>query len=347
MVLQDGEAGVKKRRRASGSVTMADVGRLAGVSQVTVSRALSDPSVVSPEALRRIQEAIRQTGYVPNAVAGALASKKSNLISALVPSVTNIVYASLLHAFSKIMRERGYQLMVAETGFDPAEEESVIATHLSRRPDAMLLVGVHHAAGARRMLLGANIPVVEVWDITDTPIDCCVGFSQTGAASAAADFAHARGYTWAGTVTAGDERAIRRRDAFIRRFESLTSTTVACIDFADGPATLGRGREALAKLVDQSFPPGAIVFCSSDQFAQGMLVEAKARGLSVPQDIAVIGFGDQEFAAFTDPPLTSVRVDRDELGRAAADALLARFSGTPPSSHVIDIGFKIILRGST
>lgn len=347
MALQNGETGVKKRSRASGSVTMADVGRLAGVSQVTVSRALSDPSVVSPETLRRIQAAIRQTGYVPNAVAGALASKKSNLISALVPSVTNIVYASLLHAFSKIMRERGYQLMVAETGFDPAEEEAVIATHLSRRPDAMLLVGVHHTAGARRMLLSADIPVVEVWDITDTPIDCCVGFSQMGAASAAADFAHAKGYAWAATVTAGDERAIRRRDSFIRRFEGLTSTKVGCVDFTDGPATLGRGREALAKLVEAPIAPRGVVFCSSDQFAQGMLVEARARGLRVPEDIAVMGFGDQEFAAHTDPPLTSVRVDRDQLGRAAADALLARFSQTSPVSTVVDVGFEIIVRGST
>ncbi|MGV2114375.1 LacI family DNA-binding transcriptional regulator [Agrobacterium salinitolerans] len=347
MALQNGETGTKKRNRASGRVTMADVGRLAGVSQVTVSRALSDPSIVSPETLQRIQAAISQTGFVPNAVAGALASRKSNLISALVPSVTNIVYASLLHSFSKIMRERGYQLMVAETGFDPAEEEAVIATHLSRRPDAMMLVGVHHTAGARRMLLSASIPVVEVWDITDTPIDCCVGFSQTGAASAAADFALARGYVWAATVTAGDERAIRRRDAFIRRFESLTATNVSCIDFVDGPATLGRGREALAELLKQPCPHGGVVFCSSDQFAQGVLVEAKARGLGVPADVAVIGFGDQEFAAYTDPPLTSVRVDRDQLGQAAADSILARLSETTSPSHVVDIGFKIIAREST
>lgn len=131
---------------------MSDVGRLAAVSQVTVSRALSDPSLVSADTLARIHDAIRVTGYVPNALAGALASNRSNVISALVPSITNVVYSSLLHAFSKIMRERGYQLMVAETGFDPLQEEAVIATHLSRRPDAMLLIGVHHTPAARRML---------------------------------------------------------------------------------------------------------------------------------------------------------------------------------------------------
>lgn len=334
-----------KRTARSVSITMADVGRLAGVSQVTVSRALSDPSMVSAETLKRIQESIRVTGYVPNAVAGALASNKSRLISALVPSVTNVVYSSLLHSFAKIMRERGYQLMVAETGFDADQEEAVIATHLSRRPDAMLLVGIHHAPAARRMLLSAAIPVVEVWDITETPIDCCVGFSHVAAAVAAANYAHERGYERAAAVTAGDERAARRRDAFSRQFEMLRGTPVASVDFNEH-ASLGAGRQALATLISDSAFSGGVIFCSSDQFAQGILVEAKARGLCVPQDLAVIGFGDQEFAPYTDPPLTSVRVDRDKLGRAAADALLTRFANRTSVTAVTDVGFEIVIRQS-
>lgn len=324
---------------------MSDVGRLAAVSQVTVSRALSDPSLVSADTLARIHDAIRVTGYVPNALAGALASNRSNVISALVPSITNVVYSSLLHAFSKIMRERGYQLMVAETGFDPLQEEAVIATHLSRRPDAMLLIGVHHTPAARRMLLGAAIPVVEVWDITETPIDCCVGFSHIDAAAAAAQYAHARGYERAATVTAGDERAARRRDAFARRFQSLRNTPVVRVDF-EGAASLGHGRQALETLLAGKTFPGGVIFCSSDQFAQGILVEAKARGLKVPQDVAVIGFGDQEFAPYTDPALTSVRVDRDKLGSAAAGALLTRFAKSTIVQAVTDIGFEIIERRS-
>lgn len=340
---QERITGRRTARASGGSVTMADVGRLAGVSQVTVSRALSDPSMVSGETLKRIQEAIRVTGYVPNALAGALASNRSNLISALVPSVTNIVYASMLHAFSKIMRARGYQLMVGETGFDLAEEEAVVATHLSRRPDAMLLTGIRHSPAVRRMLLSAAIPVVEVWDITETPIDCCVGFSHVAAAVAAANYAHTRGYSHAAAVTAGDERAARRRDAFVRQFEALGGTPVATVDFP-GHASLGGGRQALATLIAEHGFSGGVIFCSSDQFAQGILVEAKARGLAVPSEVAVIGFGDQEFAPHTDPPLTSVRVDREKLGTASADALLARFAKTTMTNPVTDIGFRIIER---
>ena len=333
------------RRLFEGGVTMADVGRLAGVSQVTVSRALSAPAKVSPETLRRIEEAIKLTGYVPNAVAGALASNKSNLIAALVPSLTNIVYSSMLHAFTEIMRGHGYQIMLSETGFDLEREEEAIAAHLSRRPDAMLLTGVHHSAGSRRMLLGAGIPVVEIWDVTDTPIDCCVGFSHVAAGTMAADFAFEAGYRHAATVTAGDERAIRRRDAFAARFARLTGQGLDAIDYP-GAATLGLGRQALSTLLTNGLPKASVLFCSSDQFAQGLLVEANARGLSIPGDVAVIGFGDQEFAASTEPALTSMRVDRNTLGSTAANALLARFSEDGERQPVYDVGFELVRRGS-
>ena len=331
--------------RRSGGVTMADVGRLAGVSQVTVSRALSSPQKVSPETLQRIQDAIRQTGYVPNAVAGALASNKSNLIAALVPSVTNIVYSSMLHAFSDIMWGHGYQIIFSETGFDLEREEQAIATHLSRRPDAVLLTGTRHSQGARRMLVNAGIPVVEVWDITDTPIDCCVGFSHVGAGIAAADFAFEAGYRHAATITAADERARRRRDAFASRFSKHTGTAAVAIDFEQS-ASLGLGREALSQLLERNVPKGTVVFCSSDQFAQGILVEAAARGLSVPADIAVIGFGDQEFAASTEPALTSIRIDRQVLGQVAANSLIARFATREGQEAVHDVGFELRRRNS-
>ena len=329
-----------------GPVTMATVGRIAGVSQVTVSRALSDPSKVSPQTLARIQDAIRATGFVPNALAGALASRKSKLIAALVPSFTNIVYSSLLHGFSEIMRQNGYQIMLSETGHDPDREQALIETHLSRRPDGVLLTGVHHSPGARRMLIGSGVPVVEVWDLSETPIDCCVGFSHSATGQAAADFAILAGYRRAATVTAGDARAGRRRDAFAGRFAQATGTEVTRLDYPPGTATLAQGRAALADLIDRQGFLDGVVHCSSDQFAQGVLTEALARGLSVPGQIAVIGFGDQDFAAHTEPALTTIRVDRAELGKAAATALLRRFQGDPDPESVIDVGFHLIRRAS-
>ena len=324
---------------------MAAVGRMAGVSQVTVSRALSDPTKVSPETLRRIRAAIEATGYVPNAIAGALASKRSRLVTALIPSITNIVYSAFIRTFGERIRAAGYQLLLSETGFDPAEEEALIAAHLSRQPDAVLLTGIHHSAQARRQLLGAGLPVVEVWDLTDTPIDLCVGFSHAGAAQAVADFALELGFERAATVTAEDERAWRRRDAFAARFGAARGGAVPDAGIA-GPARIGSGRQGLARLIDDHGFARGVVFCSSDLLAHGVLIEAQARGLSVPGDLAVIGFGDQEFAADLNPALTTVHVDRDRLGQVAAEAVLARLDGQEPARAVTDLGFRIIRRAS-
>ncbi|MBN9669626.1 LacI family DNA-binding transcriptional regulator [Labrenzia aggregata] len=324
---------------------MATVGRMAGVSQVTVSRALSDPSKVSQETLKKIRDAIDATGFVPNAIAGALASQKSMLVSVLVPSITNITYTSMISPFNAVMRENGYEVLLSETGFDLEDEEKLIAAHLSRRPDAMLLTGIRHTGAARRALLGASIPIVEVWDVTETPIDQCVGFSHSEAGRAVADFVIDSGYERAGSVSAGDERALRRKTAFAERFARRSGTDVAEVNF-EAQASLANGRAGLAELIDQQGFKNGVIFCSSDILALGIMVEARARGLSVPEDVAVIGFGDQDFAAHTDPAITTVRVDREALGREAAKAMLKRFSGQTPLQPFTDIGFEIVRRKS-
>ena len=331
--------------RPGRGVTMAAVGRLAGVSQVTVSRALSDPSKVSPDTLERIREAIALTGFVPNALAGALASRRSRLVTALVPSITNTVYSALVQSFTRELGGRNYQILMSETGLDPKVEEAAIAAHLARRPDAMLLTGIHHTAQARRMLLAAGIPVVEMWDVTDTPIDLCIGFSHGEAGRAMAEYCLAAGYRQAATVSAGDERALRRKEGFVRGFRRQAPGPIPDVTF-DGEASLARGREALARLIDgQGFTTGVIA-CSSDLLAHGILIEARARRLAVPVQVAVIGFGDQDYAAHLLPALTSVRVDRQVLGRIAAEAILARIEGGAPPPAVTDLGFEIIRRQS-
>jgi len=324
---------------------METVGRIAGVSQVTVSRALNDPKKVSAKTMQRIQDAIELTGYVPNMVAGALASKRSKLIAALVPSITNVIYADLMQNFIDVIRGSGYHVLMAETGFSQEEEQSVVATMLSRRPDGVLLTGIHHSAGCKRMLLGAGIPVVEVWDMTENPLDVCIGFSHIKAGEAVARYAVQRGYDKALIVSAGDERALRRKDSFAAQFEQLTGNAPIEILYEAG-ATIERGRNGLASGLDKGFEKG-IIMCSSDLLAHGILIEAQTRGLRVPQDVAVIGFGNQNFSPFTLPALSTVEVNRPYLGKQAAEALVARIDNKPLPTKSIDVGFEIIERSST
>lgn len=325
---------------------MASVGRLAGVSQVTVSRALSDPSKVSAEALKRINDAIKITGFVPNAVAGALASSRSMLVSALVPSITNPVYSSMIGPFSELLRAQGYQILLSETGLDVSEEYFAVQKHLSRRPDAMLLTGVQHSPETKRLLLASGIPVVEVWETTNSPIDICVGFDHTAASYATAEFLSKRGYAHAALISANDRRAISRMSAFATRFEVLGGSIVAR-GISQSQNGIVAGRTLFADMMNShDFPPDTVLICSSDTIANGAMIEAQFRGLSIPRDVAVVGFGDQDFAAYLEPALTTIRVDRDALGRAAAEAILSRLNKLEANANVVDIGFSLVARSS-
>lgn len=330
---------------SSRTVTMSTVAKMAGVTQATVSRAINSPEKVSAKTLSKINQAISLTGYVPNLVAGALASNKSKMIAAVIPSITNIVYAAMLQEFSKQLRKAGFQTIMVESGFSAQEEEALVTSLLSRRPDGILLTGIHHSSDCRRRLLAANIPVVEVWDYTQNPIDICVGFSHIDSAAKVADFSFAKGHTQAAVVSAGDERASRRKSAFCERFKLLTGNDPKRIDFPSA-ATIRRGREALVELLAQGFSRG-LIFCSSDLLAHGVLIEAQRCGLKVPDDFSVVGFGDQDYAADTLPPLTTVKIDRVQLGAEAAGALLNRINGAENIAKKIDVGFEIIERGST
>ncbi|WP_245155729.1 LacI family DNA-binding transcriptional regulator [Paracoccus ravus] len=337
----------KQGKKKAQPVTMATIARIAGVTPSTVSRAFNHPELISPETVERIMEAVRLTGYVPNLVAGGLASNRSRSLAAIVPSITNIIYAAFVQNFVVNVRERGYQVMLMESGFSRQTEQELVATALGRRPEGFLLTGVNHSNACRRQLLAADVPVIEAWDLTESPIDICVGFSHAGAAKAAARHLVGRGYRSVAIATMDDERALRRRDAFLAELRAAGIAHPREVTLPGGP-TLGKGRQALARLLAEQADDTAdtAIFCSSDVIAHGIMIEAQSRGLSVPGDLGVMGFGDQEFAADLNPALTTIRIDRAALGARAAEAMMARIDGREDVERRIDIGFEVIDRAS-
>ena len=332
-------------RRDLHSVTLEDVARLAGVSTITVSRALNHPEKVAAATLEKVNRAINQTGYVPNLLAGGLASRRSRLIAAIIPSMANLVYAETIKYFSERLRTAGYQVMLGESGYPQTSEQSLISAVLSRRPDGILLTGVTHSNDCRRLLLGAGIPLIEIWDITPTPLDVVVGFSHVQVGEQVADYLVDKGYRRIGSVSADDRRAQIREKALLSRLSQHGISDVA-VSQVPAPTNLRLGRDGVARLLDAGFRNGVVV-CSSDTLAQGVLTEAQSRRLSVPDDIAIIGFGDQSFAADTFPALSTVRIDRPRMGQLAAEALLTRMAGEQVVEPVIDLGFRIIERETT
>ncbi|UEM07316.1 LacI family DNA-binding transcriptional regulator (plasmid) [Skermanella rosea] len=330
--------------RSSGSVTLSDVAKLAGVSPITVSRVLNRPELVTQDTIDIVREAIARTGYVPNLLAGGLASRRSRLVAALVPTIASSMFAETVESLTDRLAEAGYQVLLGLSGYPAVREDDLLDAILGRRPDGILLTGIKHSPATRQRLLAARIPVVEIWDYTPTPIDTLVGFSHDEAGREVADYLLAKGHRRFAVVSADDDRAALRQKGFLAEL-AARDITDARIFTVPAPGTLGTGRESAARLLDGEAPPEA-VFCSSDILAQGVLAEALSRGLSIPGDLAVMGFGDLDFAAHTFPALTTVRIDRRAVGRLAAETMLARIDGRPGIETVIDIGFQVIERAS-
>lgn len=334
----------RTRRRGSGAVTLHDVARLANVAPITASRALNIPGRVSAEVHERVMEAVRRTGYVPNRLAGGLASTRSRLVAAVVPTIAGPVFLQTVQALTGALAERGYQLMLGQSGYVDSREDALLEAIIGRRPDGIVLTGILHSPEARRRLLASSIPVVETWDLTPTPIDMLVGFSHADVGREVVAYLHGKGRQRLAVVAGDDERSHRRQAACAAAAQRLGLPPVQVVT-VPAPTTLRNGRHGLAELLQRD-PAIDAVFCSSDLLALGVLTEAQARGLAVPGRLAVMGFGDLEFAADLNPALSTVRVDGAAIGRQAAQFIVDRAEGRAVAQRVIDLGFSIVARQS-
>lgn len=343
-ISSSGKGARRRVRRNTGAMTLRQVAQLAEVAPVTVSRVLNTPKAVSPEVRERVLAVIRETGYVPNRLAGGLASTRSSLIAAIVPTISMSVFLQTVQSLTDTLFDAGYQLMLGQTGYCAEREDALLETIIGRRPDGIVLTGVDHSAQSRQRLIGAGIPVVETWDLTPDPIDMLVGFSHRDIGAAVARYLGGRGRRQLALVTADDERARRRAGAFEAAALAQGLPEVHRVSVG-GSRTLSSGRAALARLLDQGIRPDA-VFCSSDLLALGVVTEAQARGLRVPGDLGVVGFGDFDFVADLEPALTSVRINGAAIGEQAARFLVARAEGQAVAQPIVDVGFSIVERVS-
>lgn len=335
----------KRTRRGSGAITLRDVAKLAGVAPITASRAVNTPNQVSPEVLKRVVDAIQRTGYVPNRMAGGLASSRSRLIAALVPSTVMSVFMETIEALNANLFEAGYQLMLGQTDYSAAHEELLLEAVIGRRPDGIFLTGIMQPGKARTRLLASGIPVLETWDLTPTPIDMLIGFSHADIGREVANFLVTKGRTRFAVVRAEDERANRRASAFAATVVQRGCREPAVINIG-AQRTLKSGREALTSLMAET-PDIDAVFCSSDLLALGVMTQARAQGISIPDDIAIMGFGDVPFLADMLPSLSTVRINGAAIGKQAAQFLIDRAEARPVESRIVDVGFAIIDRDST
>ena len=330
--------------RAGKAVTIRDVAKVAGVSPITVSRALNNPDLVTPDTLERVRAVVARTGYVPNFLAGSLRSRRSRVIAAVFPQITNSMFADAIQALTDRLRAEGYEVLLGLSSYEQREDE-LIAGILGRRPEGIYLTGINHSPQTRRRLIASHIPVVEAWDLTPTPIDMLVGFSHEKAGAAMARHLLAKGHRRIGLVWGKDPRAgVRRRGIEEALAEAGIDAVPASLE--PPPGKFQFGREGFADLLRRGERVSAVA-CSSDPLAQGVVAEAQQRGLRIPEDLAVIGFGDFDFAAHTSPSLTTIAIEKARIGQLAAEALIARIEGREVAERVVDVGFRLVERDST
>lgn len=313
--------------RAFSTVTLRDLAQAAGVSMMTASRAVRGVDGVSEATRQRILALATQLDYVPNSVAQALTTARSRMIGISLPTLFNEVFADVLLGMRRTFAQAGYTCIVDTSDYSNEREASWVDRILRWRPAALILTGTTHGDGLRHRLRDEHVSTMEIWDVVDDPIDLCVGIDHYRCGKDLGAFALSRGYRrmcFVGVPEGRDRRADLRvqgvADALhqglarpLRRYAAHTDS-----DFLAG--ALG------TELVDFSDPPD-LIFYLNDHLAFGGIQALARRGLSVPEDIGVIGFNGLGLNKVLVKPITTMVTPRRDMGLIAAQALLARFNG--------------------
>lgn len=335
------------RSRATGRVTLADVARLAGVSPITVSRALRGERAVDPQLVARVRAAVDQLGYLPDPAARALASRHGSHVAVLIPLLSNALFVDLLEQVQRTLRPAGYQALIGITHYDKQEEEQLLRELLLHRPAGMLVTGTDHSDATRELIERSGVPCVHLMEAAGQPGLHGVGFSQQDAGAAMTRHLLGRGRRRIVFAAAQlDPRTMQRLAGWRQELEAAGCYEPALEWLDPAPSSIGLGARLFERILARD--PGVdAVFFNNDDLAQGALLAALRLGVEVPGRIAIAGFNDLAGSDQMLPPLTTVRTPRGEIGAAAARMLLALMAGQPVARPCEDLGYELVVRGST
>ena len=332
-------------------VTMRDVARAAGVSRMTVSRALRKDSPVSQETRDKILSVVREMNYVPDQMAGSLTTKKSGFVAVLVPSLNNLHFAETVQALTEQLELLNLQILLGHTDYSLSREEQLVEAMLRRRPEAIILSYDGHTERTRMLLEAANVPVIQLWERPENPIGHTIGFSNREAAAEMTrrliDLDY-RKITFLGE--AGDDwtRGAARQAGYRDAMYAAGLPTDRIVQFGKPPMSIEQGAEALPGLLEK-FPDTDAIFCVSDPPAFGVLSALKSRGISAPNEIGVAGFGNFEVSRFSAPTITTVEVDPQRIGSEAGELIgrLLASDNRMPDHLRVNVSARVVLRQST
>lgn len=341
------EAKTRNPRLSRGGARMVDVARRAGTSTQTVSRALSRPELVSDETRKRVEEAVRELNYIPNSAARLLASTASRIVAVIIPSLSATVYAREVDQIIRVLEPASFSVMIGHSDYSERREERLIQSFLERRPDGFILTGTQHTNLARELLKNSGVPVVETFDGDNAAMDISVGFSNYEAGRTVGDLFRSRGLTriaYVGGRTEQDFRSNARFDGLVSRLKEDGLAPVARVQLTL-PMSARDGVAGLDQVLDID-PLTQAIFFSADAIAISALLECNRRGIKVPDQLALCGFGNYDLADATMPALTTVAVPFETIGELAATAILDRINERVEEPRRMVLPLQLLRRGS-
>jgi len=335
------------RSRATGRVTLADVAQAAGVSPITVSRALRGERAVDPALVERVQAAACTLGYVPDPAARALASQRSAHVTVLIPMLSNALFVDVFEAVQRSLRPAGYQTLMGVTHYNLDEEELLLREQLLQRPAGLLVTGLARSDAARALIAQSRVPCVHLMEMSQAPGVYSVGFSQLEAGAEMTRHLLVRGRRRIAFAAAQlDARTLQRLNGWRRELGAAGLHDAALEWLNPAPSSMALGAQMFAQIMREQPDVDAVFFCNDD-LAQGALLAALRLGLAVPQRVAVAGFNDLTGSDQMLPPLTTVRTPRAEIGTAAARMLLSLMRGDAVAAPCVDLGYELVVRASS
>jgi LacI family transcriptional regulator, gluconate utilization system Gnt-I transcriptional repressor len=337
-----GTALIAKREKGA---RLDEVARIAGVSPITVSRALGKPGRVSEETRNRVLEAVAKTGYVVNNFASSLRSGNSSIIAVFVSSLQNPHFANAVQGCADRLEGTRFHLLMAQTSYSNILEQEMVDSVLPFRPAAVIFTGMVQSSETRRTLKLLGVPVVEMWDFSPDPIDMLVGISNLDGGRLIGEHFGDRGFKRVAYAGRTQDRGAQRLRGF-REGLALHNRSPDFILPLEGSRSTSDGELALDTVLDRMSDCDAIFF-ATDSLAVGAVLRARTLGIAVPGRLAIAGFGDLEISRQITPALTTVHVASYEMGRRAGEMLRARLSGENISEKVVKMPISLNVRMST
>lgn len=325
-----------------------DVAQIAGVSTATVSRAFNSPEKVAPAVRERVLAAADALGWVPHAAGSALARHRTSIAGVVIPTLGQEVFALQVGAMQARFAERDITLLIGCSDYDPRQAATEVRAMLARGVDAIAVLGEIPEPGLFNLVRARHVPYVITYGLQPGTEHPCVGFDNRAAFRAITRHLLGLGHSTLGLLLqpmAHNDRVAARlagvQDALSEEGLGLRPQHLIEVEYG-----IAAGRQGLRRMLSANARRPTAVICGNDLLAIGALLEARAMGLHVPKDLAITGFDDISIAAEFEPPLTTMKVDNAEMGRLAADHLIARLDGKPAPPTTI-IQPSLIVRATT